>query len=817
MIIDATTINGNPQTASTTYIVQDTGTAPTKYLQVDGTWSTTTATLTYAQLGAGSATTTVGVTSNTLHIISLAAINGAGSTTTFGSALSSYTLAATPNAPASVTSTATGTLTMIIDATTINGNPSTASTTFSVRDTGTGTTKYLQVGGTWSTSYASLTYAQLGSGSPTTTYGVTSNTLHIITISAVNGDGVSTAYGSALSSYTLATTPNAPSSVTSTATGTLSLIIDATAINNNPSTASTTFTVRDTGTGTTKYLQIGGTWSTSIASLTYAQLGSGSVTTTTGVTTNTRHIISLLATNGDGVSTAYGSTAGSYTLAAVPNAPNTVTSTATNTLAITIDATTLNGNPSTASTTFVVRDSATTTSYYLQANGTWSTATTALTYAELGSGSATTTIGLTANSLHTISVKAINGDSVSTVYGSTLNSYTRASTPSNLVANADSTKQITITWTGDATAYYLEDLNEGTNTGWITNPTYVAQGLACGSTHQYRLRGRNGDGVETATISSQPITVTNGCSNGASGGSGSSGGSSGVLSQPISQTVPQPVVAVVVPAPLVEMVGTPIIKSLIVGESLSFVVDGGLDHSVTLLQSSNESITVTIRSTPVTVKLILNQAQDLDTDADGKVDLRAVYTGMKDGKVQISFTKLKVTSVVTSTSTVVVKIPTTTLVNSIPTVVSAGDKAAVKIDLLVPARLESKIMFKILPKTTQIELGKNVVYKVGYKNPSTKSERVQLVRQLIDSKGKVVSSAKVVRIIRAGATTELGVTQGISTKLVSGRYTAKVVVLDAKGKKIDENSFSFEVIKKPLPPKVIKKTQAPIVKKTTKK
>ena len=210
--------------AATKYLVKDT-TGSGKYLQVDGTWSANVANgwQTYAWYGGGSATTTLGLSANTLHTIEVYGQNGDGITTTAASTgVSSYTLAATPNTAAEVTSTAPTTLSIKLGA---DNN----ATTYLVKDTVTN--KYLQPDHTWSSNVADgwTVYSKLGAGTAvTTTTGVVVNSLHTIVVYGKNGDGVTTSAASAgVSSYTVTDAPNIPALVTSTAPTTLNITLGA--------------------------------------------------------------------------------------------------------------------------------------------------------------------------------------------------------------------------------------------------------------------------------------------------------------------------------------------------------------------------------------------------------------------------------------------------------------------------------------------------------------------------------------------------------------------------------------------------------------
>ncbi len=279
------------------------------------------------------------------------------------------------------------------------------------------------------------------------------------------------------------------------------------------------------------------TWGTASSSFTAVQLGAINGTSTNGFTTNTLHRISVAAVNGDGVTTTFGASADFTTLADTPGTP-TLSAAILTGLTVRINS---SSNP--ATTTYIVRDIGTSTTYYLQADKTWGTATATLTAVQLGAINGTTTIGLSANTLHTIAVAAVNGDNATTTYGTAASLYTLANVPSS-VALAAGANGFTLTWTGESTLYYAEDITAGLNSGLLSALAYSVLNVNCGVTHTFNVRGQNGDGVVTASSSNFSAT-TNGC-----GGSGAAvGGGGGASATPATPAKPAvPTVSPAVPA-----------------------------------------------------------------------------------------------------------------------------------------------------------------------------------------------------------------------------------------------------------------------------
>ncbi len=169
-----------------------------------------------------------------------------------------------------------------------------------------------------STNTVTRTVVNVTTPTTTLTYdftGLATNTPYYLAVAS--GDGVVTSsYITSTAVYTLADTPGTPiKSSTSTTSFTVT-------INSSSNPATTTFVVRDTGGATLQYLQSNGTWGAASSSFTAVRLGAINGTSTTGLTANPPHTISVAAVNGAGVTTSFSTAAATfYTLANTPSSP----------------------------------------------------------------------------------------------------------------------------------------------------------------------------------------------------------------------------------------------------------------------------------------------------------------------------------------------------------------------------------------------------------------------------------------------------------------------------------------------------------------
>jgi len=108
---------------------------------------------------------------------------------------------------------------------------------------------------------------------------------------------------------------------------------------------------------------------------------------------------------------------------------------------------------------------------------------------------------LSANTQYGFRAKARNGDGDETDYCSTAYTYTLASTPQAGAFSNVTCDSIQANWTANAnpagTEYLCENITNGANSGWTANTYWTDIGLGCGTSYSYRVKARNGDGLET--------------------------------------------------------------------------------------------------------------------------------------------------------------------------------------------------------------------------------------------------------------------------------------------------------------------------------
>ena len=112
--------------------------------------------------------------------------------------------------------------------------------------------------------------------------------------------------------------------------------------------------------------------------------------------------------------------------------------------------------------------------------------------------------GLSSNTQYTYQVKAKDANSNESAFSTATSTYTLAPTPTNLAGTAglitmDLSVDSFTNATADSSGYYFS--RSGTNSGWVQTNSWSDSGLTCGTSYEYSVKYRNGDGTETATDS----------------------------------------------------------------------------------------------------------------------------------------------------------------------------------------------------------------------------------------------------------------------------------------------------------------------------
>jgi predicted GH43/DUF377 family glycosyl hydrolase len=125
------------------------------------------------------------------------------------------------------------------------------------------------------------------------------------------------------------------------------------------------------------------------------------------------------------------------------------------------------------------------------------------------STTSTTVTGLSSNTQYTFDARFSDLASNTSTFSATSALYTAANIPTLLSATVSvgSGAQIALSWTGDATDYYVENTTANTNSGWQISNEKIFSNLTCNTTYVFRVKGRNGDQVDTSWSSNVSATT----------------------------------------------------------------------------------------------------------------------------------------------------------------------------------------------------------------------------------------------------------------------------------------------------------------------
>ncbi len=374
----------------------------TRFVQTNGTLSTTAVWKTYSQWGGASGITVTGLTTEQSYSFKVKARNGDALETSYGSATSAYT---SPNAASNFhASSASATAVTVAVDRFVNDTVGQAGYYFSRGAFNSG----------WTTANS------------WTDTNVTANTSYTYSIKTRSSTGVESA-PSTIDVTSAATAPTQPTLDSTRATdATLQLTLAA---SSNP--ASTEYAILETRQN--KYVQTGGTLGSSEAWQTLTQWGT---VTVSGLTQNQQYVFTVKARNSAGVATDMSDPSSGNTLA-LPSTPAVDNASIAQT-SLTISFT---GGSNPGTTTYALQEK--NSGLYVQSNGALGGSATWQTIAQWGT---VTVTGLTANTSYIFRAKARNDSGTETLFGGEVSAMTiAAGVPRAPTLSAPTTANILVT------------------------------------------------------------------------------------------------------------------------------------------------------------------------------------------------------------------------------------------------------------------------------------------------------------------------------------------------------------------------------------
>lgn len=429
---------------------------------------------------------------NTQYSYKAKARNGDGEETSYTAESVKYTLANAPSAPM-----ANNALPTTIDVN-VNVNSNPAATQFAVyKETGVSCDgaggSYIAANG--SDNGATAVWQTDAEWGTTSAIGLAENTQYSFCVKARNGESVETGFSASESATTTASNlaPNAPVLV-SPSSGSYT--------SDNTPVLSASYADLDVGDiGTTNY-RISSTSALDCNNnLNIAAFGASNATATNSENTVWSPTLSIgsngtyywCAQNSDGALSSSWISMGNLILDTAGPSGTALDfgAIATDSITVTVSGAADSGSGLAATPYYFENITASTNSGW-QAASSWSSAS------------------LTPNTQYDFRVKSKDALSNESSFTSSQSKYTLAAVPSSLSLVADSQTQITVSWNANfnsvGTLYYAENITAGTNSGWTNGTSWISLGLSCNTSHSFRVKAKNGDGVETDFVYADKTT-----------------------------------------------------------------------------------------------------------------------------------------------------------------------------------------------------------------------------------------------------------------------------------------------------------------------
>lgn len=499
-----------------------------------------------------------------------------------------------------------------------------------------------------------------------------------------------------------------------------------------------------------------------------------------GLTANTQYWFRIGAGDGTTTSTLGVMVGYTWTLTTTPTTPTVGTPTLSS-LPLTLT--------DTGATTYSIDVVSSTFHEYLQANSTLSPTQVWLSYTALGTvANVTSTPGLMANTSYTVVLAGKNGAGTvasSTASGAvytlttdptqpTIGTPTVSSLPVTFVdtgATTYSVKVASSSWTG----YLQANGALGASQAWlsyagttVSNAT-TTTGLVVNTSYTVTLAGKNGNGVvASSTASAAKYTATN-------------------IPSSFSATASA------------------------TGFALTWSGDGTKYYVENTTAGTNSGL-ISVANYSFTGSFNCNQSYSFrvrgqngdETNSDWSSSASSLIScggGSGGSAASPSTTITPVTPSIMPVAPVTPTVPVVPLVEQpvAPVVVTPSVKTLsavppAEVQLVSISNPESKVIISNVP-VVSFQPGVKLQFTYQYQNDATKKVTIKVVRQLINSAGKVVKSTAAFKVLKADATLKTDIKEVMAKNLAPGEYTVKIKVLDTKNKVLDENSFSITVEK----------------------
>ncbi len=422
-----------------------------------------------------------GLTASTTYHYRVSAINSVGTGAASTTASATTTAATVPDAPTNLSATAGGATSITLSWSAPSNTGGVAISGYKIESSPNGTSGWTDV--------------ESNTGSTGTSYphnGLTASTTYHYRVSAINSVGTGVASSTASATTTAATVPDAPTNLSATAGGAISITLSWSAPTNTGGVAISGYQIEFSLNGTSGWTDV------------ESNTGSTSTSHThNGLTASTTYYYRVSAINSVGTGAASTTASATTTAATVPDAPTGLSATAGGASSITLSWTAPSNTGGLELSGYKIEASPNGTSGWIDVVANTGSTATGYTHS-----------GLTASTTYHYRVSAINSvgtGSASTTANATTDTVnaTRPQPPTSLSATATGRSSITLSWAAPSdnggssiSAYQIEVSLNGTS-GWTSlventgsaSTSYEHTGLTASSTRHYRVSARNSIGL----------------------------------------------------------------------------------------------------------------------------------------------------------------------------------------------------------------------------------------------------------------------------------------------------------------------------------
>jgi hypothetical protein len=372
--------------------------------------------------------------------------------------------------------------------------------------------------------------------------------------------------------------------------------------------------------------------------------------------------------------------------------------------------------------------------------------------------------------------------------------YTLALAPTQVTVSHTTASTITLSWSGNAHGFAVENSTAAHIYPWNSETMYTAQGLSCNTPYSFRVKARNGDGVETA-FSLSVIASTASCNSVdvppvviiPTSTASTTAFDDTVIDTPTSVTSTL-LLTPLYPDSLIYFTTLPEQTELHADEELAtegiYSYSGQRSLVYRLVQEITADNGSVKRHTEKT--LVVSSEQDPNFKVSEKIDPK-----WKPGIYTLTVKLYNEKNILVDTNSfkfsIAAPLPVVTEITPVETEMSEESPFTA----LYP---DSAIEFTTWPTSPEIHRGQKLNYTYRFTNQSSQRKYVAIKREVRTEQGKLWYASGGNRTLNPSQNFSFNAQTTLSKRLNPGTYIAWIKIFNNKGILLDQNGFKFQVI-----------------------